>query len=240
MVSMPDGCICAMQHERQAPFSVLSQPSGADGLNHKTSTVRSPAHRVYAERTNVITESCRQPYRPSARGDGAIACVVDMDNLCSRRGKFGRRAWAQLDVLRFAAALNERGVNQGTVCQHQSFGACASKIWAGLGLKPISTHENADERVKLEAVTYALNGGLDWLILVASDGGYAEVIDAIRNCSIKVELWALRDAASRDLLYLADRIRWIDYLVDEPRPPDQNGRRSANEFRSPQLHGLAA
>jgi hypothetical protein len=160
----------------------------------------------------------------------SVVCVVDMDNVCSRRGKYGRRAWACLDVLQFGSALKERGVFQGTICQHQPFSAYGARLWDGLGLKTVSTGENADDRVKLEAVTYALEAGVDWLILVASDGGYYDTLISIQECGIKIELWALREAVSRDLIFLADRVRWIDDLVDEPRPP---GNAPAN-------HNLAA
>jgi uncharacterized LabA/DUF88 family protein len=170
-----------------------------------------------------------------------IVCVIDFNNVCSRRGKLGRRAWAQLDVLKFAAALKDRGVSQGTICQHQPFTAYSSKIWSGLGLKTISTRENADERVKLEAVTYALKANLGWLVLVASDGGYAEIVTKIRACGIKVELWALRHAASRDLLYLADRVRWIDDLLVEPQPPAHSDTRPPmNGSTSTKAHLRAA
>jgi len=166
-----------------------------------------------------------------------------MDNVCSRRGKYGRRAWACLDVLQFGVALKERGVTRGTICQHQPFNAYGSKLWSGLGLKTVSTRENADERVKLEAVTYAVDSNIKWLILVASDGGYFDTLATIRECGIKVELWALREAVSRDLLFLADRVRWIDDLVDEPPPPSHahiSANRSANENGSLAPDALAA
>ncbi len=172
-----------------------------------------------------------------------IACVIDMDNVCNRRGKYGRCAQARLDVLQFGAALKERGVSRGTVCQHQPFNVYGSKLWSTLGLKTVSTGENADERVKLEAVTYSVDAKIDWLILVAGDGGYYDTLATIRECGIKVELWALRGAVARDLIFLADRVRWIDDLVDEPPPPSRahiSANRSANENSSLAPDALAA
>lgn len=163
-----------------------------------------------------------------------IACVVDLDNVCSRHGKHGKRAWAHLDVIRFVSALRERGVNYGTICQNDYLGVCGSKLWTAAGFKSLATHVNADDTVKLAAVTYALEG-LDWLVLVASDGGYVKAISAIRACNIKVEVWALREAASRPLLYVADAVRWIDEFVQEPPL-----RRHANGSKHPYADRTAA
>jgi uncharacterized LabA/DUF88 family protein len=89
------------------------------------------------------------------------------------------------------------------------------KLWSAGGLGCVATGINVDPSVKLAAVEYAL-AGLDCLILVASDGGYDEVIHAIRRCGVRVELWALRAAVARHLVYAADAVRWIDDLVREP------------------------
>ena len=190
-----------------------------------------------------MTSTTQSSTNGSTIGGSDVACVVDMDNVCSRRGKFGRRAWACLDVLQFGAALKERGVSRGTICQHQPFNAYGSKLWSGLGLKTVSTRENADDRVKLEAVTYAIESKIKWLILVASDGGYFDTLARIRECGIKVELWALREAVSRDLIFLVDRVRWIDDLIDEPQLPataPRTGNRAANANPSPAFGAIAA
>jgi len=144
-----------------------------------------------------------------------IACVIDLDNLCSRRGQHGRSAWAHLDIVAFTAAIRKRGATIGTVFQNQRPGAYASTLWATAGLECVGTGTNVDERVKLAAVSYAIDG-LHCLILVGSDGGYDEVIHTIRRCGIRVELWALRAAVARHLVYAADAVRWIDEFVHEP------------------------
>ncbi len=143
------------------------------------------------------------------------ACVIDLDNVCSRRGLHGKRAWAYLDVIAFIATLRERGVTKGAVFQNQKPGDCGSKLWAAAGLKCVATGRNVDELVKLAAVDYALEG-LNCLILVASDGGYDEVIHAIRRCGVRVELWALRTAVASHLVFAADAVRWMDDLLQEP------------------------
>ena len=155
-----------------------------------------------------------------------VACVVDFDNVCSRRGKYGKRAWACLDVVRFVSALRERGVSTGTVCQNDYLGVCGSKLWTAAGFRSVATGQNVDDTVKLVAATYALEG-LDWLVLVASDGGYAEIIKIIRDCKIRVEVWALREAAARPLLYVADSVRWIDDFVVEPSHRPTKDKRSS-------------
>lgn len=174
---------------------------------------------------------------PAISAQRNVACVVDMDNVCSRRGKYGDWAWAHLDVLKFGAALKERGVTLGTICQHRPFASCGAKLWTSLGLKPVHTWKNADDQVKLEAVTYALEKNIGWLVLVACDGGYFDTLSTIRECGIKIELWALRNAVSRKLIFLADRVRWIDDLISEPHPP---GNEAVNANIPPILGAIAA
>jgi len=145
-----------------------------------------------------------------------IACVADLDNLCSRRGQRGRRARACLDALGFLSALRERGVTKGTVFQNQKFGDYGSKLWSAGGLKCVATGENVDPWVERAAIDYAVNGACS-LILIASDGGYDETIRAIRRCGVRVELWALRAAIARHLIFAADAVQWIDHFVREPQ-----------------------
>ena len=71
---------------------------------------------------------------------------------------------------------------------------------------------------------YALEG-LDCLILVGSDGGYDEVIHAVRRCNIRVELWALRAAVASHLVFAADAVRWIDGFLQEPNLNTPTGNR---------------
>jgi hypothetical protein len=207
-----------------------------NGLHHgglKNASL-APLETGNAGRNSASSETSRQ---------GRVACVVDMDNVCSRRGKYGRRAWAPLNVLAFAAAIKERGITLGTICQHQPFHACGSKLWSSLGLRTVSTGENADERVKLEAVTYASEAKIDWLVLIASDGGYFDTLSLIRECGIKIELWALREAVSRNLIFLVDRLRWIDELVDEPHPPahaSAHPKHAANQNVAPLFNAIVA
>lgn len=161
--------------------------------------------------------SPRIAFNPAGKSANRIACLVDLDNICNRRGQRGRRAWANLDIITFTAAVRDRGATTGIVFQNQPASDFGEKLWAKSGLKCIATGRNVDESVKLAAVNYAL-AGLDSLILVASDGGYDEVIHAIRSCGIRVELWALRAAVAKHLVFAADAVRWIDSLVQEPVP----------------------
>jgi len=186
--------------------------------------MRSISHRgrsATPEQFCATNESTRQVSQDTQSGNPAslselrVACVVDLDNVCSRRGLYAKRAWAYLDVVAFIAALRERGVRRGTVFQNQKPGDCGSKLWAAAGLRCVGTGTNVDESVKLAAVNYALEG-LNCLIVVASDGGYGEVIHAIRRCGIRVELWALRAAVASHLVYAADAVRWIDHFLREP------------------------
>lgn len=158
-----------------------------------------------------------------------IACIVDLDNLCSRRGQHGRRAWAHLDVVAFTAAIRDRGATKGIVFQNQNAGEFGLKLWSAGGLGCVATGINVDPLVKLAAVDYAF-AGLDCLILVASDGGYDEVIHAIRRCGVRVELWALRAAVARHLVYAADAVRWIDDLVREPEVNGHSGGPTATHM----------
>lgn len=144
-----------------------------------------------------------------------IACVADLDNLCSRRGQRGMRARACLDALGFLSALRERGVTKGTVFQNQKFGDYGSKLWSAGGLKCVATGQNVDPWVERAAIDYAASGART-LIIIASDGGYDETIHAIRRRGVRVELWALRAAIARHLMFAADEVRWIDHFVREP------------------------
>jgi hypothetical protein len=149
-----------------------------------------------------------------------VACVIDLDNLLARRGKFGKYARAHLDVCEFKTAVKERGITQGVVFQNQPLSAFEAKIWGCLGLEVVSTRTNVDNTVKLQAINFALEG-IDELIVCASDGGYCDVIKAIRDCGILVEVWCLRESVSLELMFAADRLAWMDGLVAEPRPADR-------------------
>jgi hypothetical protein len=113
------------------------------------------------------------------------------------------------------ALIRERGVTIGTVFQNQKPGAYASKLWAVAGLTCVGIGTNVDDQVKIAAINHALKG-VECLILVASDGGYDEVIHAIRRCGVRVELWALRNAVASHLVFAADTVRWIDGFLQEP------------------------
>jgi len=146
-----------------------------------------------------------------------VACVIDLDNVLARRGKFRQYARAQLDICKFKTALKERGITKGVVFQNQSLSAFDIKIWNCLGLDVVSKRTNVDNAVKLQAVNFALEG-IDTLIICASDGGYCKVIKAIRDCGILVEVWCLRESVSTDLMFAADRLSWMDDMVVEPAP----------------------
>ncbi len=185
--------------------------------SHVSYTTRTKNINTNKQLDHVVVSPARLPgfFKFAASSAPRIACIVDLDNLCSRRGQHGTRAWAHLDVVAFTAAIRNRGATKGIVFQNQNAGDFGLKLWSAGGLGCVATGTNVDPSVKLAAVDYAL-AGLDCLILVASDGGYDEVIHAIRRCGVRVELWALRATVARHLVYAADAVRWIDDLVREP------------------------
>jgi hypothetical protein len=172
-------------------------------------------------KTTFQQDNC-QASRKAAKATN-VACVVDLDNLCNYRNTFGRHAWLPLDLFSFGLALKRRGVDRGTVFQNLSISACGEQIWSQVGLNVVSTNENVDEALKLQAVNYTLEHKPEWLVMVANDGGYLEVVDAIRAAGItKVELWAQRSKVSRKLIYHVDRVIWIDEMVSGQRAHNTN------------------
>lgn len=156
---------------------------------------------------------------PGQQSVSRIACVVDLDNVLARRGKFKKYARAQLDICKFRATLKARGITSGVVFQNRRLSVFESKIWNCLGIEAVSTRTNVDNAVKIQAIDFALEG-VDTLVMCVSDGGYCGVIRAIRECGVVVEVWSLREAASRELVFASDRLVWMDYMVVEPFPPD--------------------
>lgn len=165
-----------------------------------------------------------------------IACVIDVDNMLARRGQFGRYARATLDLFRLRDLLRERGVTEGVAFQNYPFTALGAKVWECLGISAVSTRKNADDAAKLQAINFALDQ-VDRVIVISGDSDFAEVADAIRGYC-KVEVMCLRASASRELMWAADQVTWVDDAVIEPELP-LAAEHHANENR-PAKRRLAA
>jgi hypothetical protein len=165
----------------------------------------------------------------SMHGDGGIraAAVIDTDSLLHRgidKETGLARPQRSFNYFAFAAALRTRGVLRGSFCRNRSFPACADQIIRAMGLKPVAVHENVDRVAMIEAIDYAF-AGFNRLILVTNDGDYLKVVQAIQACGIEVEIWALRQFASKKLTRAADRVVWIDDLM---LPPSNTARATSS------------
>ncbi|MBK3662688.1 NYN domain-containing protein [Bradyrhizobium diazoefficiens] len=146
------------------------------------------------------------------------AIVIDTDSLLHRGidKKTGRaRPQRSFNYFALAAALRERRVCDGSFCRNRDFPARAVHMIRAIGLKPIAVRENVDRVAMLEAIEYAF-AGFERVILVTHDGDYLNVMRAIQACGIAVEVWGLRQGASKKLTQAADRVVWIDYLMLPP------------------------
>ena len=138
------------------------------------------------------------------------ACVVDHDNLCNRTGIQHNRAL--LDIFRFADALRQRGVSEGTICRNWHFSAVADRMWHSLGFEVLAAQRNCDPDVILSMIHYVEQSYRD-LILVAGDGDYVRAVDLIRRCDVRVEVWSRRRAISTRLAAAADRVCYVDRFL---------------------------
>jgi hypothetical protein len=137
-----------------------------------------------------------------------VAAVVDGDNIF--RNAEGRRISPDIDL--FANALRERGVNSTTICQN-FFRDVDRNNWQRIpNLRTARAGENCDRKVMLIAIDYVMSG-LDWLIIASGDADYLPLVEAAQHAGTRVEIWALRCAASKQLIYAVDSVRWIDDLI---------------------------
>ena len=142
------------------------------------------------------------------RRNPRVAAVVDGDNIF--RNLEGRRISPDVDL--FANALRERGVGSTTVCQN-FFREVDRNNWERIQhLRTVRVGENCDRKVMLVAIDYVMSG-LDWLIIASGDADYLPLVEATQHAGTHVEIWALRRAASKHLIYAVDSVRWIDDLI---------------------------
>jgi len=162
-------------------------------------------------------------------------CVADLDSILHRGyDKKSRRANPRgiLKIREFAAALADRNVVKGTLCQNWSFGPIAEAIWKTCGLTCHGCNVNADDKVVAEATAYAKQPDVGRLILVSNDGDFCPLLRDLKHRGIVVEVWCRRSAASHELLRLAHSVRFIDDLLTMPREPSAMPRRQSAQRRA--------
>jgi hypothetical protein len=143
-----------------------------------------------------------------------IACVIDADNIWVH----GNKPRASRFVLRLVEALEQRGIQRGTVCRNV-FSESELALWQPTRFEPRAANCNCDPFVVHAAIAY-LQGGLDWLILVGGDGDYVPLVKAAQAAGASVEVWTRRSTASHALMKTADRVCFVEDIVrgDECRP----------------------
>lgn len=165
--------------------------------------------------TTLVSKTETSPQNHTER---RTAIVIDTDSLLHRgtNKKTGRaRPQRSFNYFALAAALREQRVCDGSFCRNRNFPARAEHMIQAMGLKPIAVHENVDRVAMLEAIEYAF-AGFERVILVTHDGDYLNVMRTIQACGIAVEVWGLRECASKKLTQAADRVVWIDDLMLPP------------------------
>ena len=89
---------------------------------------------------------------------------------------------------------------------------------------PSGFKQSDDQRLMIRTLTLAMKLRPDFLMLVAADGDYAPMVEALRDEGIRTEVVAAPDMLAGDLRRHAVRISDLDDILENLKNSTSNGR----------------
>ncbi len=81
--------------------------------------------------------------------------------------------------------------------------------------KDIYYEKGIDASLSTDLLWHAFQGSYDTAILLTGDDDYAPPIRKVKSLGKRVELWTFKDRIGREMKEIADRINFIDDIIDK-------------------------